>query len=62
MKTKPKIIMELDDSGEPVIEVKGVSGKFCLETTKDLEKEMGVVSSRKKTTDFYNKQKNKEIQ
>lgn len=48
-----KIIITFDEVGNPTIEVQGVKGKKCLELTKPLEDALGVVQSRQKKPEFY---------
>jgi len=55
---KEEIVVELDRTGRTVgIEVKGGSGRRCLDLTRFLEEGLGpVVSRRMKTDRFVNKQ------
>ena len=52
-----EIIVSFDDNGEAVITVNGVKGKSCKDVTKFLEKELGEVTSDKKTKEFYEVEK-----
>jgi hypothetical protein len=51
---KPEIILEIDGKGEGVsIEVKGQSGKVCLETTEFLEHALGQPLNRSFKTEYF---------
>lgn len=47
MKTAPTVTVEVDTEGRVTIEVNGVQGSACLAITKELEDELGHLSSRK---------------
>jgi hypothetical protein len=44
------------EAGEASIEVNGVSGPSCETLTKNLEQALGVVRSRRRTTDYYTRE------
>ena len=41
-----KIIITIDEEGNPSIDVNGVKGKACLDLTKQLEEALGTVTKR----------------
>jgi hypothetical protein len=43
----------ITNNGKVEIEVKGVDGPLCVDITKDLEEELGVVINREKTSEYY---------
>jgi len=47
-----KIIIIIDKEGNPTITGEGL-GDQCLAKTKEIEKALGSVESRKKTAEFY---------
>ena len=50
---KRDIIITIGDDGEVQISVEGVSGKGCIDFTKFLEDELGDVTSREHTSEYY---------
>jgi hypothetical protein len=50
---KTEIAFKIGLDGAVTFEVKGVKGADCLELTKDIEEELGVVVSREKTSEYY---------
>ena len=51
---KPEIVVEIDQKGESVrLEVKGESGRRCLETTTSLVEALGEVVNRTYKADYY---------
>ena len=46
------IEIKIDKEGKVFLEVSGVSGKKCLELTKELEKSLGEVESRELKPEF----------
>lgn len=47
-----RIVIEIDEEGNPTIKVEGVAGISCKSLTKGLEKALGKVTEDKKTADF----------
>jgi hypothetical protein len=57
MATK-KIIMEIDEQGDPTVTVEGVKGASCNDLTKSLEAALGgTVVEKRKTKEAYEKEK-----
>ncbi len=50
---RQEIEIEITPAGEVTLKVKGVAGGQCLELTKALEEELGLVVAREKTSEFY---------
>ena len=48
-----EIIVIIDETGEPKLEVKGVKGKTCKEFSEALEKALGNVTKDTPTREFY---------
>ncbi len=48
-----RIIIEIDEEGNPTIDVNGVKGKKCLELTKQLEEALGTVSKRTEKKEMF---------
>lgn len=48
-----EIKLKVMPNGEVRIEVRGVKGPECLELTKFLEEELGLVTERVKTEEYY---------
>jgi hypothetical protein len=55
MRKKGKIIVEITDE-EITLEVEGVKGKACIDLTRPLEEELGVVEERKLTREYYERE------
>lgn len=53
MVTKKDIIITIGPDGEVKLEVKGVPGADCLDLTKFLEDELGDVTDRQHTSEYY---------
>ena len=53
MATKKDIIITIGPDGNVQLQVEGVAGKECIDFTKFLEEELGEVTSRVHTTDYY---------
>ena len=53
MAEKHEIEFTIDDDGNVSFEVKGVKGKKCLEITKDLVENLGLVVSQQHTGEYY---------
>lgn len=51
--TKRDIEITIDPDGGISFEVKGATGKKCLDLTKDLEEALGVVVDRSMTAEYY---------
>jgi acylphosphatase len=50
---KRDIVITIGEDGEVQIAVEGVSGKGCIDFTKFLEEELGDVTSREHTSEYY---------
>lgn len=50
---KTELEITISPSGEVSITVRGVKGKKCLELTAFLEEELGQITSRELTPDYY---------
>ncbi len=53
MAVRQEIEIQISADGEISFQVKGVPGSACLELTKTLEAELGVVVERQKTSEYY---------
>lgn len=53
MAEKIEIELVFTPEGEVRIETHGLKGKTCMEETESLEKALGSVKSRTKTSEFY---------
>lgn len=53
MAVRHEIEIEITPSGEVKLQVKGVAGAECLELTRRLEEELGLVVEREKTSEYY---------
>ncbi len=53
MVTKKDIIITIGPDGDIKLEVKGVPGSECLDFTKFLEEELGDVTERVHTSEYY---------
>ena len=53
MAVKRELQIEITPDGEVKITVKGTAGSECLELTKALEQELGVVVDRQMTSEFF---------
>ena len=47
------ITVTIDKSGNPTIEVSGVTGASCTDLTKGLERALGVVAEQTPNAEFY---------
>lgn len=48
-----EIDISITPTGEVKLQVRGVAGEACLELTRKLEEELGIVVEREKTSEFY---------
>lgn len=48
-----EIIVIIDETGEPKLEVKGVKGKTCKDFSKALEQALGNTTKDTNTTEYY---------
>jgi hypothetical protein len=62
MAKKQELEFSIDDDGKISIKVVGAQGPECLELTKAIEEALGVVTDRKKTSDFYVEKKDQKIE
>ncbi|HZU97570.1 MAG TPA: DUF2997 domain-containing protein [Planctomycetota bacterium] len=62
MAKKQELEFSIDDDGKISIKVVGAEGSECLELTKAIEEALGVVTDRKKTSDFYVEKKEQKIE
>lgn len=53
MAVRHEIDIEITPDGEVRLQVRGATGEQCLELTRALEEELGVVVDRQKTSEFY---------
>lgn len=53
MAVKQELQFRIGSDGTIKLEVKGVKGQKCLELTKELEKELGLLVQREKTSEYY---------
>lgn len=53
MAVRQEIDIEITPDGEVKLTVRGAPGGACLELTKALEEELGIVVDREKTSEFY---------
>ncbi len=53
MATKKDIIITIGPDGNVQLQVQGVAGKECLDFTKFLEDELGEVTDRQHTGEYY---------
>lgn len=53
MATKVQLELEIDPDGTVRIETKGLKGESCLHETESLEKALGAVRAREKTSEYY---------
>ena len=53
MATKVQLAIEIDPDGNVRIETKGLRGESCLHETESLEKALGAVRAREKTSEYY---------
>jgi hypothetical protein len=54
------IEIKIDSKGKVFLEVSGVSGKKCLELTKELEKSLGEIESREFKPEFDDEDKSED--
>jgi len=48
-----EIDITISPTGEVQLTVRGAAGEACLEMTRKLEEELGIVVAREKTADYY---------
>jgi hypothetical protein len=53
MAMRTEIDIEITPEGEVVLKVRGAGGDKCLELTKALEQELGIVVDREMTSEYY---------
>lgn len=53
MAKRHDININITADGKVELEVKGVDGPLCLDITRELEQELGVVVNREKTSEYY---------
>lgn len=53
MAVRHEIDIEITPSGEVKLQVRGVAGAECLELTRKLEEELGLVVEREKTSEYF---------
>ncbi len=53
MAVKQELQFRIGSDGTIKLEVKGVKGAKCLELTKELEKELGLLVQREKTSEYF---------
>jgi hypothetical protein len=53
MARKEELEITIGADGEVSIHVSGAGGASCMKLTEDLEKALGVVLSREKTSEYY---------
>jgi hypothetical protein len=53
MAGKSELDIEISPAGEVKVHIRGIKGKGCLELMKKIEKELGSVSERKPTSEYY---------
>jgi hypothetical protein len=53
MASQVKLEIEIAPDGTVKIETKGLKGESCLHETESLEKALGTVKSRSKTSEYY---------
>ncbi|MBN2440598.1 MAG: DUF2997 domain-containing protein [Spirochaetales bacterium] len=53
MAERHDIDITISNTGEVHLEVKGIKGSRCLDITKDIEDELGIVINREKKSEFY---------
>ena len=53
MAVRQEIDITITPEGEVKLTVRGAPGDQCLELTKALEEELGIVVDRQKTSEFY---------
>jgi hypothetical protein len=53
MSQKIQLEIEIDPDGNVRIETHGLKGEDCLEETESLEKQLGTVAERSKTSEYY---------
>ena len=58
MAIKKELIIEIASDGELKIKTEGFKGSECEEELKPIEKAMGKVTSRTKTSEYYQKNEN----
>lgn len=53
MPLQREVILTIDEDGNVEMEVKGVKGPSCQDLTAGVEKALGKVTSKKKTTEYF---------
>lgn len=56
MARRREIRFSIDDAGNVAIEVQGAVGDECETMTRDIEEALGIVSSRERTSSYYQSQ------
>ncbi len=62
MAVKTELEFHIGPDGTVKLEVKGVKGAKCLDITKELEKELGMVLEREKTGEYYENEVVEEVE
>jgi len=55
-----EIKIEIDQDGNVTLNINGVQGNLCLDETRKLEQELGLVEKREKKPSFYARIQNKQ--
>lgn len=53
MAARHDLHISINQQGEVEIEVKGVDGPACVKLTREIEEELGIVSRREKTSEYF---------
>lgn len=53
MAVKNELEITIGPDGSVKLEVKGVGGRDCLDLTREIEEELGVVTAREYTNEYY---------
>ncbi|MCA9539537.1 MAG: DUF2997 domain-containing protein [Myxococcales bacterium] len=53
MAVRTEIDIEITPAGEVKLKVRGMPGADCLELTRTIEEELGLVVEREKTSEYY---------
>ena len=61
MAQRHDIDIVITQQGEVHLEVKGVKGTKCMDLTKDIEEELGIVIEQEKKSEYYQQENQTEI-
>jgi hypothetical protein len=61
MAVKQELEISIGADGSIKIEVKGMKGGKCVDLTKELEEELGVVTTREYTSEYYQQEEQQRI-